>query len=72
MTTTIRRGILTAYDAPNFKATVRFDGSFARVVTDIRVSRAITAGMTLGRLVAVCFFEDRNPRDAVLFAVWTA
>lgn len=69
----IERGEATAWDNPNHKATVRFHGSLSRTVTDIRVSRAIpTAERIAGRLVAVVFFEERNPRDAVLFAVWTA
>ncbi|HET9201148.1 MAG TPA: hypothetical protein VFO84_09290 [Dehalococcoidia bacterium] len=69
----IQRGTLKAFDSTNFKATVQLHGSLARRLTDVRVSRDLTATqMVVGRLVAVAFFEDRNPRDAVVFAAWTS
>jgi hypothetical protein len=69
----IRRGTLVAFNSSTYKADVRLEGSLARKLTDVRVSRAIpSAEMVADRLVAICMFEDRNPRNAVLFAVWTA
>lgn len=69
----IRRGTLQAFDDSGYLASVQLDGSLARNLTDIPVSRAIAdTEMDVGRRVAIAFLDPDNPRDAVLFAVWTA
>ena len=68
----IRSGILKAFDAVGYKATVQFTGSLQQFVAGINVTRDVAAGdMTVGRKVAVAFFDPSNHTDAVLFAVWT-
>ncbi|MEX2237707.1 MAG: hypothetical protein WEB00_09255 [Dehalococcoidia bacterium] len=68
---TIERGILRAFDSAGWKASVQFHGSLSRRVSDIRVNRGLDpAQLQVGRFVAVAFFEDRNPRDAVVLGVW--
>jgi hypothetical protein len=68
----IRRGILRAFDAGSYKATVEIAGSTAVWLTGIPVARNIASGeLTAGRKVAVLFFDASNPNDAVLHAVWT-
>lgn len=68
----IRHGILKAFDAGTFLATVQFTGSLLLYVAAIPTSRAIASGdMIAGRKVAVAFFDPINHTDATLFAVWT-
>ncbi len=68
----LRHGILKAFDAPTYTATVQFTGSLLLYVAAIPVARDIAgAEMTAGRKVAVAFFDPLNHSDAVLFAVWT-
>ena len=68
----IRSGVLKVWDSGTYKATVQFDASTQQFVPNINVSRDIASGdMTIGRKVAVAFFDQSNPADAVLFAVWT-
>lgn len=68
----VRSGILKAFDAGTYLASVQFFSSLQTFVTSIPVSRNIAAGeMTAGRRVAVALFDPENPADAILFAVWT-
>ncbi len=68
----VRHGILKAWDNVNWLATVQFTGSLLLNVASIPVSRNIASvEMTVGRKVAVAFFDPSNHTDAVLFAVWT-
>ena len=68
----VRHGILKAWDSGNYLASVQFTGSLLLNVASIPVSRNIaSAEMTVGRKVAVAFFDPSNHTDAVLFAVWT-
>jgi hypothetical protein len=68
----LRHGILKAFDAGTYLATVQFTGSLQQYVTGIPTARDIASGeMTSGRKVAVAFFDPSNHKDAVLFAVWT-
>ncbi len=75
MTTTsidIRSGVLRSFDAGSYTATVQVTGSLQRYVTGLPVARNIAASeMTAGRKVAVVLFDESNPSDAVIFAVWT-
>jgi hypothetical protein len=68
----VRGGILRAFDAGTYKATVQFTGSLQQYVGGVNVSRNIASGeLTAGRKVAVAFLDPSNHTDAVLFAVWT-
>jgi len=70
-TPALRAGILKAFSAVTYLATVQFDGSLQQFVPGIPVSRDLAAGdMAIGRKVAVAFFDPSNHTDAVLFAVW--
>jgi len=67
----IRKGTVRAFDAGTYRATVEVTGSIAVWLTGVPVSRDIAAGdLVTGRSVAVIFFDDANPDDAVLTAVW--
>ncbi|GAG47464.1 unnamed protein product [marine sediment metagenome] len=69
---TIRSGIVKAFDAGTYTATVQLTGSLAVWLSDLPVARNIpSAEMVAGRRCAVIFFDASNPRDAVVAAVFT-
>ena len=68
----IRKGSLRSFDSGTFKATVQIAGSLATWLEGVPVSRSIPgAEMTAGRACAVILFDEANPQDAVVAAVWT-
>lgn len=68
----IRRGVLKAFDGGTYQAKVQIAGSPAVYLASIPVARNIAAvEMQTGRNVAVQFFDDPNPLDAVVIAVYT-
>jgi len=68
----IRRGVLRGFDSGTYKATIEIAGSIAVWLTGVPVARNIASGeLQTGRKVAVLLFDDSNPNDAVLTAVWT-
>ena len=72
MTTELRRGIVKAWDAATWTATIQIDGSLTTWLRTVAVSRAIaSAEMVVGRKVAVALFDPTNPADAVVTAVYT-
>lgn len=67
----VHHGVLKAFDAGTFTATVQLTGSLAQWLRTVPVSRAIASGeMAAGRKVAVAVFDPSNPADAVVVAVW--
>jgi len=69
---TIRSGIVKAFDAGSYTATVQLTGSLAVWLSNLPVARNIpSAEMVAGRRCAVIFFDASNPRDAVVAAVFT-
>ncbi len=72
MTTEIRRGILKAWDAGTWTATIQVDGSLTTWLRSVPVSRSIATGeMVTGRKVAVAMFDPTNSSDAVVVAVYS-
>lgn len=68
---TVRRGVLKAFDSGAYTATVQVAGSLAVWLTDVPVARNIaTAEMVAGRSCAMIFFDEQNPQDAVVIAVY--
>ena len=67
----LRRGVLKSFNATAYTATVQVAGSLSVWLEDIPVSRGIPSGeMVTGRTVALLFFDDANPQDAVVVGVW--
>lgn len=67
----VRPGILRSWDSTSYTATVQLSGSLAQWLRHVPVSRGLPSEkMTVGRSVAVVFFDPSNPSDAVVFAVW--
>jgi hypothetical protein len=68
----LRKGVLQSFNAGSYTATVQLAGSRKVYLEDITVARNLPAGeMTAGRKVAVNFFDEYNPREAVVVAVYT-
>jgi hypothetical protein len=69
---TLRKGVLRSFNSGNFTATVRLAGSYKVYLEDIAVARNLpSAEMITGRKVAVVFFDEHNPKEAVVVAVYT-
>jgi hypothetical protein len=69
---TVRRGEIKSFDSGSYLATVRLAGSLAVWLSGVPVARNIAAGeVQAGRSCAVIFFDDANPQDAVIVAVYT-
>jgi len=65
------RGVLKGFDAGAYTATVLTLGATRENVTGIPVNRGIAASvMVASRQVAVVVFDETNPRDGVVVAVY--
>ncbi len=68
----LRKGVLKSFNSGNYTATVRLASSFKVYLEDIAVARNLpSAEMVAGRKVAVIFFDEHNPKEAVVAAVYT-
>jgi hypothetical protein len=55
-----------------YTATIQLAGSYKAYLESIAVARNLPAAeMALGRKVAVIFFDEHNPKEAVVIAVYT-
>jgi len=72
ITSSIKPGILKAWDGVNWRADVQIVGSLQLWLAGVPVARNIAAvEMVTGRNVAVAIFDETNPADAAVIAVWT-
>ncbi len=68
----LRKAVLKSFNSVNYTATVRLASSYKVYLEDITVARNLPASdMTVGRKVAVIFFDDHNSKEAVVVAVYT-
>ncbi|MFC1967190.1 hypothetical protein ACFLV2_00885 [Chloroflexota bacterium] len=68
----LRKGVLRGFDSGNYTATVQLASSNKVYLEDIVVARNLaSAEMITGRKVAVTFFDEHNPKEAVVIAVYT-
>jgi hypothetical protein len=68
----LRKGELRGFNSGNYTATVRLAGSYKVYLEDVAVARNLpSAEMVTGRKVAVVFFDEHNPKEAVVVAVYT-
>jgi len=68
----LRKGILRGFNSGNYTATVQLASSYKVYLEDIAVARNLPSGeMVAGRKVAVIFFDEHNPKEAVVAAVYT-
>jgi hypothetical protein len=68
----IKKAILKSFNATPYTATIQLAGSYKVYLENIAVARNLpSAEMTAGRKTAVLFFDESNPREAVVIAVYT-
>ena len=68
----LRKAVLKSFNSGNYTATIQLTGSYKAYLEDIAVARNLPAvEMALGRKVAVIFFDEHNPKEAVVIAVYT-
>ena len=68
----LRKAVLKSFNAGSYTATVQLAGSYKVYLEDVTVARNLpTAEITAGRKVAVVFFDEHNPKEAVVVAVYT-
>jgi hypothetical protein len=69
---TLRKAELRSFNSGNYTATIRIAGGYKVYLEDITVARNLASSeMVAGRQVAVIFFDENNPKDAVIVAVYT-
>lgn len=68
----IKKAELKSFNATNYTATIRLAEGYKVYLEDITVARNLaSAEMVSGRKVAVIFFDENNPREVVVTAVYT-
>ena len=68
----LRKAVLRSFNSGNYTATVQLAGSYKVYLEDITVARNLpVTEMIVGRKVAVIFFDEYNPKEAVVVAVYT-
>ena len=68
----LRKAVLRSFNSGNYTATVQLTGGYKVYLEDVAVARNLpVAEMTLGRKAAVIFFDEYNPKEAVVVAVYT-
>lgn len=67
----LRKAVLKGFNSGNYTATIQLASSYKVYLNDVAVARNIPSDeMTLGRKLAVKFFDDNNANDAVVVAVY--
>jgi hypothetical protein len=68
----MQKAVLRGFNSGNYTATVRMASSYKVYLEDIAVARNLpSVEMVTGRKVAVVFFDEHNPKEAVVVAVYT-
>ena len=68
----LKKAVLRSFNSGNYTATVQLTSSFKVYLEDVTVARnSPSAEMVTGRKLAVIFFDEYNPKEAVVVAVYT-
>ncbi len=68
----LRKAVLKSFNSGDYTATVQLADSYKVYLEDVAVARNLpVAEMTTGRKTAVLFFDEYNPKEAVVVAVYT-
>ena len=68
----LKKAELKSFNSGSYTATVRLAASYKVYLEDVAVARNLPAAeMVTGRKVAVLFFDEHSPREAVVVAVYT-
>ena len=69
---TLRKAALKNFNPGDYIATIQVTGSYKAYLEGIAVARNLPAAeMAVGRKIAVIFFDEHNPKEAVVVAVYT-
>jgi hypothetical protein len=64
--------VLKNFNSSTYTATVQLAGSYKVYLEDVTVARNLPATeMTAGRKVVMILFDEHNPKEAVVIAVYT-
>ncbi len=67
-----KKAELRSFNSGSYTATVRLASSYKVYLEDVTVARNLPASeMSAGRQVAVLFFDEHSPKEAVVVAVYT-
>jgi len=67
----VKKGVLKNFNSSTYTATVQLASSYKVYLEDVTVARNLSATeMTAGRKVAVILFDEHNPKEAVVVAVY--
>ena len=67
----LRKAVLKSFNSGDYTATIQLTGSYKAYLGGIAVARNLPAAeMALGRKVAVVLFDEQNPKEAVVIAVY--
>lgn len=67
----VARGVIKSFDAGSYQAVVLVEGATQQNVTGVPVNRGLAASaVVVGRRAAVLMFDETNPRDGVVLAVY--
>lgn len=68
----LKKAELRSFNSGNYTATVRLASSYKVYLEDISVARNLpSAEMVTGRKVAVLLFDEHNPKESVVVAIYT-
>ena len=68
----LKKAILKSFNSTDYEATIQLTGSYKAYLEGVTVARNLPSSeMSLGRKVAVVFFDEHNPKEAVLIAVYS-
>ena len=68
----LRKGLLKSFNSGDYTASIQLTGSYKAYLEGITVARNLPAAeMVAGRKVAVVFFDEHNPKEALVVAVYT-
>ncbi|TET25320.1 MAG: hypothetical protein E3J67_04130 [Dehalococcoidia bacterium] len=67
----LKKGILKSFNSTYYVATVQLASSYKVYLEGVTVARNLPATeMVVGRKVAVVLFDEHNPKEAVVVAVY--
>jgi hypothetical protein len=68
----LRKGLLKSFNSGDYTASIQLTGSHKSYLEGVTVARNLPAAeMIAGRRVAVIFFDEHNPGEAVVAVVYT-
>lgn len=68
----LKKAVLRDFNSTDYTATIQLAGSYKVYLEDITVARNLpSAEMISGRKMAVVFFDEHSPKEAVVVAVYS-